>query len=554
MPLLLILKGANQGQKISLDRERLVIGRNPDCDVIVPGNAVSRQHAQIVRVNTEFFLEDLQSRNKTYLNNQEVNGKVRLNDNDRIKICDFLCAYQENQRRELPPDLRPEIELEEDEGHASTVMSTVEAAPDSHLILDSQPAEKLKILLEITNSLAKTLQLEPLLPKIIDNLFQIFKQADRGFVVMYDEGTNKLIPKAIKTRRDRDESSAHFSRRILHQCIQKAQAFLTEDALSDTRFNLSQSVSDFRIRSVMCAPLVGQNGKVFGVIQLDTQDRNKKFKQDDLQLLVAVSNQAAVALENAKLHEELLQNERLQREQEQAKEIQRGFLPSSVPVLSGYEFFAHYESARDVGGDLYNFVPLANQRLAVMVGDVAGKGVPAALLMAKLTSDAQTCVLTEPDAAHTLTKLNQLLMRAGNADRFVTFALGILDVAQHRLSVVNAGHVPPLVHRAATGKIEEVACGDDAGLPLGVLDTFVYSSVTVDLAPGDCVVLCTDGVTEAMSPTDEPFGTERVMRVLQQSALSPAQFGRDLLDAVVQHADDRAQFDDITLVCFGRVA
>jgi phosphoserine phosphatase RsbU/P len=130
-----------------------------------------------------------------------------------------------------------------------------------------------------------------------------------------------------------------------------------------------------------------------------------------------------------------------------------------------------------------------------MVGDVAGKGVPAALLMARLSADAQSSVLMEPDPARAITRLNGLLMQAGKADRFVTFAMAVLDTTQHRLHVVNAGHVPPLLRRAQTGKVEEVACGDAAGMPLGVLDSYLYSACSVDLQPGDCFVLCTDGVT-----------------------------------------------------------
>src|SRR5262249_53336023 len=152
---------------------------------------------------------------------------------------------------------------------------------------------------------------------------------------------------------------------------------------------------DFRIRSVMCAPLNSAEGKAFGVIQLDTQDRSKKFTQDDLMLLVNVANQAAMALENAKLHEEAVTRERFQRDLELAPQVQRGFLPRRLPQVPGYDFFAFYESAQQVGGDYYDFIPLASRRLGVTLGDVAGKGVPAALLMAKLSADGRFCMLTE---------------------------------------------------------------------------------------------------------------------------------------------------------------
>ena len=177
--------------------------------------------------------------------------------------------------------------------------------------------------------------------------------------------------------------------------MQTGQAVLSEDAANDRNIPLSQSVVDFRIRSVMCAPLLIADGQGFGVIQLDTQDRNAKFTEDDLKLLVGVTNQASIAMENAKLHQDLVDQERAKRDLELAHQVQFSFLPKYLPALPGYEFFAHYEPALAVGGDYYDFIPLAGQRLAIMVGDVAGKGVPAALLMAKLSGDARYCLLTE---------------------------------------------------------------------------------------------------------------------------------------------------------------
>src|SRR5262249_26106646 len=160
------------------------------------------------------------------------------------------------------------------------------------------------------------------------------------------------------------------------QVLDKVQAVLSEDASSDPRFAMSQSIADFKIRSVMCAPLWTQDNKAFGAIHLDTQDRTKRFTEDDLKLLMGVASQASIALENARLHEDSLARERLKRELELAREVQRAFLPLRPPEVAGYEFFTHYESAFEVGGDYFDFIPLANGRLAVFLGDVAGKGVP----------------------------------------------------------------------------------------------------------------------------------------------------------------------------------
>src|SRR5262249_55640447 len=157
----------------------------------------------------------------------------------------------------------------------------------------------------------------------------------------------------------------------------------------------------------------------FGVIQLDTQDRFKKFTQDDLRLLLAVAGQAAIAVENATLHQNLVARAGLERDLKLAHQVQMSFLPKKLPQAKGYEFFAHYESAQEIGGDYYDFIPLPDARMGIMVGDVAGKGVPAALLMAKVSADARFCALAENSLADFVFRLNELLQEAGMLDRFV---------------------------------------------------------------------------------------------------------------------------------------
>src|SRR5262249_15893091 len=303
----------------------------------------------------------------------------------------------EPERKPLPKELRRGADTEEDD-EAVEDSSTVEASVShsSGMLLETQSTERLRALLEISEKLSKTLELDRLLPKIIDRLFEVFKQAGRGCVIRREEPSGRRAQKVIKPRRPQDESNARFSRSIVRQCLETVQGFLSDDAATDSRFSLAQSIADFRIRSVMCAPLWTSDGKAFGVIQLDTQDRAKKFAHEDLELLRGVAGQASIALENAKLHEDQVAQARLKRDLELARQVQNSFLPRNPPELAGYEFFAYYEAAQAVGGDYYGFIPLGGNRVAVAVGDVAGKGVPAALLMAKLSSEARFCLLTEP--------------------------------------------------------------------------------------------------------------------------------------------------------------
>jgi serine phosphatase RsbU (regulator of sigma subunit)/pSer/pThr/pTyr-binding forkhead associated (FHA) protein len=560
MPQLMVIKSPNNtpppGTLLELAGDKVVIGRNPECDLVIAASAVSREHAQVIKSNGSWFVKDLRSRNKTYVNNQEVNpdAMIRLREGDRIRICDFTCMFYEGGA--WPVDVpRPPGGFEEssDDDVSSTVMSTVEPGTSSFSILETQPAERLRVLLEITNSLTKTFEVESLLPKIIESLFTIFKQADRGFVIIREENSGKLIPRVIRTRRERDESTARFSRTIINRCIDEGQAFLIEDATTDDRFSLSQSISDFRIRSVMCAPLRVGEGTVFGVIQLDTQDRAKKFTSDDLQLLVAVSNQAAVAMENAKLHQETLDRQRIEQEMEYAKEVQRCFLPAELPKLVGYDFYAYYQAARTVGGDFYNFVQLPDHRVVIALGDVAGKGVPAALLMAKLSADVQTCVLSESDPVSTVCRLNDLMQDAGLLDRFVTLVLTVLSPVNHQLTIVNAGHLAPVL-RHKNGELEELAKGDLAGLPLGVMEGYPYQALTVELKSGDSLMLYTDGISDSVNKKEEQFSQERVLQVVKNGPGGATALGKNLIQKVEDFSAGSIQADDITLVCFGRNA
>jgi phosphoserine phosphatase RsbU/P len=549
-----ILKGQNPGQRVLLDADKVVLGRDPECQVVIPMNSVSRKHAHIVRHGGKFFIEDLQSRNGTYVNHQAITARTPLKNNDRIRICDFLATFYESTFPPLPADLRKDEEPEAEEAEGST---TVEASisHSSHLVLETQPAEKLKALLEISGNLSKILQLDALLPRIVDSLFQVFKQADRCFIIQTEDGANqKLIPKVIKTRRPQDEANARFSRSIVRQCLETTQAFLSDDASADKRIPLSQSVLDFRIRSVMCAPLCTADGKAFGVIQLDTQDRSKKFTQEDLNLLVCVANQAAVALENARYHEEQMARERLKRDLELAVQVQLSFLPQQLPEVPGYEFFAHYEPALQVGGDYYGFVPLTDGRLAITVGDVAGKGIPAALLMAKLSSDTRFCLLTHSDPAKAVTALNELLYpHTSPMDRFVTLAMAVLDPKTHTITLVSGGHPSPLLCHKTEGVLMDAMPRNVPGVPLGMLEGGEYASCQIMLKPGDSLLFFSDGVPDAVDVNNVPFGTEGVKMTIQDGGpLAARPLGERLIKAVKQHAAGRNQHDDITLVCVSR--
>jgi serine phosphatase RsbU (regulator of sigma subunit) len=543
MPTLQILKGPNEGNTIQLEGDRFILGRNPDCAVVIPYTSVSREHAQILRVNNKYFIEDKQSRNGTFVNNQAINQRTALKNNDRIRICDFIAAFLDTGTVDQEPD-----------DDAEEGPSTVEASLNhtSHLLLEAQPAEKLRLLIDIANNLSKTLELQSLLPKIGDSLFQVFRQADRCFLILAEN--DKLMPRIVKTRRPNEESNARFSKSIVRKTLGEAKAFLSDDASRDDRIQLSQSVVDFRIRSVMCAPLCRADGKAFGVIQLDTQDRSKKFTTDDLALLCAIANQASTSMENARLLDEAVRQERLQRDLQLAKKVQESFLPRVPPKVSGYEFWNFYESSLEVGGDYYGYIPLPDGKMVCAVGDVAGKGVSASLIMAKLSSDIRYCALTEADPARAIAKLNDSLCEfTGPMDRFVTLAAVVLDPTTHVVTMMSGGHGSPLLWRPDTGELIEAMSKDVGGPPLGMIEGLDFSSCQITLQPGESLILFTDGVNESMSAKEHSFGMESVERVIRTAGnASPKELGEKLVAAVKQHAAGRPAHDDLTVVVLGR--
>jgi serine phosphatase RsbU (regulator of sigma subunit) len=206
----------------------------------------------------------------------------------------------------------------------------------------------------------------------------------------------------------------------------------------------------------------------------------------------------------------------------------------------------------EVGGDYFDFIPLPRQRLAILLGDVAGKGVAAALITVKFSVEARGCLLNEPDPCVAVSKLNDLMCRAALTDRFVTLIAVVLDPCAHRLLLVNAGHPSPMLARFATGSVEKAAPPSVAGLPIGVEEGHVYGCRTMDLHPGDRLVLFSDGVTDAMDTRDRPFGAKGVQAILADSNCNSRKTGERLVEAVQRHAAKCSQYDDITLVCFGR--
>ncbi len=236
-----------------------------------------------------------------------------------------------------------------------------------------------------------------------------------------------------------------------------------------------------------------------------------------------------------------------------AGQMQRGIMPA-IPAAPGYEFFAHYQPAYTVGGDYYDFVHLPPDRLAVVVGDVAGKGIAAAMMMAQFAAETHHRVRSASAPEIAAADLNGQLHGYDMEELFITLCLGVLEFGSRRFTYCSAGHPLPLIRRA-DGRIEEHGA-DDAGFPLGIAADAVYRQVSLELEPGDVVLIYSDGVTDAHNASGERYDSTRSPRLRERLALAgegPRATGHTIIRDLQEFSAGHPQFDDITLICFGTV-
>ena len=376
------------------------------------------------------------------------------------------------------------------------------------------------------------------------------KEADRGFVILKSED-GRLQPLGLKTRRPGDDEMIRVSRTIVNQVMDSKQPIISSDAAVDDRFDMSQSIVDFRIRSIMCAPLINSKDESIGVIQLDTLKQSIAFQDEDLETLVTVCMQASLAIQKSDLFEDVKKSEGLKMDLELAHEIQQRFLPQRAPTNDDYEYFSYYRPMQQVGGDYYDYIQLDDNRIGIIVADVVGHGVAAALLMAKVAAESRFALATSSSAVEAVGKMNNSLSGM-NIDRFVTLALGLLDLKTNKMTIVNAGHMPPIVLTALTGDFEQIAI-EESGLPLGIMEDYEYESVEIEFAAGDIVVMYTDGINEAMNAGGDQLTTETMIEEVKQSqSKTPQTVGNQICQTVTRHAEGFPPIDDSCLVCIGR--
>ena len=552
MALLVLLQG---GEAIphDLGADDVLIGRHPECGVQLESNAVSRRHARVFVEGGGYAIEDLGSGNGTFVNGQKIEGPTQLKPQDRIKLGPVLMRFEESGGggpavEQNIGSTMVGVSMDDED---ATIMASVDIG-GGFGALGVKPEEKLKGVLEISRALAGSVDVEAMLPKVLDTLFGIFNQAARGCILLKESESGELVPRAMKHRRESEDATVTLSRTIVSKVIENKAGLLSADASSDTQFSASESISNLSIRSMMCVPMLGIDGEVAGVINLDTQNPVNQFNNDDLELLQAVAGQAALSYESARLASAFMAKQKQDSELDIARGVQVALLPEELPKVDGYSFYASYDAAQAVGGDYYDAMVLSDGKICLAFGDVAGKGVPGALIMSRISSCVQNTMSFMPSIEEAVAAINNHMCANAVEGRFVTFVLVIIDPVAHHLTLVNAGHMSPMILKT-DGLIEEFD-EESVGLPIGVMEDYPFEVVERPIGAGEIIVIFTDGVDEAMNPAGDLYTLERMRNFLQAGSRQADELGRSLLADVRTFADGRDQNDDITIMTFGRDA
>ncbi len=536
---------------VVLEEDRITLGRSSAATLCYPDDVgLSRQHLALTHSGEGWTVEDLGSKNGTLLNGMRVEKPLPFRPGDKIAAGHLTIEFAG-----AAPQEEKTVVFVDNEEQFSTSATTVVASLD--VVLGPQGAVDLKsvdlnkthimqgnpqmwALIRAGRELAGHRPLAELFEVIMDLSMEAV-MAGRGVLMTVEDGE-------LKVRAARGEGF-QISRTVRDRVLKEKASLLVRDAQLDQGLREHMSIVEQKVRSILTVPLQ-TNDRVIGLIYLDSPNMIREFTREDLNLLTVMANVAAIRIEHARLNE-IEEAERLMaKEMEQAALIQQRLLPAKAPEVEGLDIAGKAVAARSVGGDYYDFIEYPDGRVCLVVGDVAGKGMPASLLMSSLQARVHV-VMEEPE--HLATKMAKLNKgTCGNCpdNRFITFFMGVVDPKTGEVVYTSAGHNPPLIIRA-DGSHEILPGG---GVILGILPKATYKEERAQLERGDILVLFSDGVTEAPNPHDEEFGEQRLADLVAKLREQPAEeIVDEIHKAVHVFTEGAPAADDITVVVARRL-
>ncbi len=532
---------------------RLRIGRSDENEVTLTDPSLSRRHAEIYHENGAWMLKDSGSRNGTLVGGRAIGGPVPFAVGMQVSVgaCAVTLEGDEPQQSTAQAVTFADRPLET---HGTMVFSPDDLLPapapamrdGASFARELENIRKRLAIVERANlELLAHEKTEVLLPKVLDLVFEAVRPERAALVQRRPDG--ELVCSAYRGE-TREQMS--ISRTIANTVIDQRVSVLTSDAQADERFASGASILAQGIQAVMAVPL-WNNKRVIGLIYADSRLTSAQFGDEDLKLLTMLANLAAIQIENAALFAEQLEKQRFEREAEAAADIQRRLLPRSRPELPGYVFEGHNEPCHECGGDYYDCLQLGSERTGIVLSDVAGKGMGAAMLMAVIQATLQARADSGAEPGELVAALAKAISRSAPSNRYATLFFMDLNHATHLLRYVNAGHAPlPLLVRAS-GEVRELETG---GPPLGLFPT-TYPVAELVMSPGDLVFASSDGVTDLENPEEETFGEERLKQLLTGFAGRPPADVRAALDReLVAFAGEARRPDDLTYIILQREA
>jgi serine phosphatase RsbU (regulator of sigma subunit) len=541
---LLIQCPDGQMKMVPLVAERIAVGRSSAAELCFPEDSgLSRQHFAFEPEGDDWTVQDLGSKNGTFVNNIPLKARLILKPGDRITAGHLVIVYSPAARKP-EPDV---VVFEGDESSSpatSTVVTSLEGALSNQTLVVERGGPKgsapMQALIRAGQELAEARPLAELFPVILDLAIEAVN-AQRGVLLLL-EG-EELVPRAHKG------DNFHISTAVRDRVLKEKSSMLVRDAQLDDAFKGRMSIVEQMVHTMMAVPLQTKD-RIIGLIYVDSPFVLREFTKDDLSLLTVMANIAGIRIENARLTEIEEAERILKRDLAQAAEIQGRVLPDKAPQVAGTDLAGFNAACQTVGGDYYDFFPYPDGRVALALGDVSGKGMPASLMMMALHARVQVLAEDPGDLAAFMTRLNKATCAKCPSNRFITFFFCVLDTNTGGLAFANAGHNPPIVVRAP-GEAQMLEGG---GPVLGILPIAPYSEMHARLEPGDMLVLYSDGVTEANNLNYDEYGEERFIEVLKANREKPA---AAIVEAVTRSLAEFAagapQADDITLVVAKRV-
>jgi len=532
---------------IRLNASPFIMGRSEVVSLPMPSDTMlSRQHCSFEWNAGAWIVRDLGSKNGTTVNGNNLIREHRLFPGDRIVAGRQILEFEVNKTTSPKPAPSPLEFVEDDAGTPMRPDSTFIIRLDS-ANFSAKPVGAPSLELERANRRMDALvragrELASFKP--IESLFDITLElaldavsAKRGVLMTLENG--ELITKANKGDGFRVSSA------VRDKVMRERASLLVQDVAADSFLKSSQTIVQQKIKSLMAVPLQTES-QVIGILYVDTPNILHPFDAEALSLLTVFANIAAIRIEHARLVEVEHVERVLAHDLEQAADIQRGLFPQAPPVLPGLELSGRSLPCRSVGGDYFDYIPMADGRVLVVVADVSGKGLAASLLMSSLQARVHALCELQTDVAKLVSRLNHSIKANTPDNKFITGFFAAIDHTTGEMEYSNAGHNAPVVVRHATGQVELLTAG---GPVLGILPNITYAGGRTRLEPGDLLVMYSDGVSEAPNIKDEEFGEEAVGQI------AAACLGRTADEVLMEIARQLRAFlgecsptDDVTMV------